>query len=665
MKIKHKIMLPMIIIAIITTFAVLFTAAMVFSVFVDNTTAEDIRRGSAVMVSEFEGRAAEADSVAMGIANDRTIINAMKYGQEDVLIEKLKWYRDKDEVDFVTLTDVDGVVIYRVHEPNKKGDSLLSQSGIPSALRGQSSSTVESTQVIPLSVRSAAPIYSDKTVIGAISVGYKMDNNSFVDRIKSITGCESTVFLGDTRLSTTVTNSSGNRVTGTKASENVSKTVLGGKEYEGFAEVVDRDAFVKYVPLKGANGSVIGMLFVGKFVDVKWSAVTDFVLKGGITAVIILIIATLFTLYSTKKITKPIQALVSAGHRLSAGETDIEISINTKDEIAELGEVFKEIIESSREKEQAIVAIAEGDLSVGVEPKSDKDSLTLALQKMLYKNNEVFGEILRAAEYVASSALQLATGSQNLAQGSAEQAGVVDDLRFSIIDVSDKANQNAGLGREAATLSEKALSNAEIGNMKMSELVAAVNEINETSRIIAGIIKTIDDIAFQTNILSLNAAVEAARAGEFGKGFAVVAEEIRSLANESAKAAKDTEEIINNTINKAKLGADIASDTAASLGEIVRSIQESSRMMREVSNISTDSAEALSQINNGIDVVSRVTIQNSATSQETAAASEEMSKQSQILRRLVSQFKLKDISSFPEIENEYSLPYSDSELMKY
>ena len=285
--------------------------------------------------------------------------------------------------------------------------------------------------------------------------------------------------------------------------------------------------------------------------------------------------------------------------------------------------------------------IADGDLSHEVQTLSDTDQMGHSLKKMADSLNSIFSEINTSTAQVSTSSKQVADGAQSLAQGATEQAASIEQLSSSISEIADRTKENAAIADKTSKLAATIKENAEKGSHQMDEMIIAVNDINEASKNISKIIKTIDDIAFQTNILALNAAVEAARAGQHGKGFAVVAEEVRNLASKSAEAAKDTGNMIQNSAEKAQLGTRIAGETANSLKEIVTGINESNQLIAEIANSSEQQSLGISEINTGIDQVAQVVQQNSATAEQSAAASEEMSGQSDMLQQLIVSFKLR------------------------
>ena len=361
--------------------------------------------------------------------------------------------------------------------------------------------------------------------------------------------------------------------------------------------------------------------------------------------------AMVLALYISGIISKPISLL--SGFMRKAGSTG-DILINPEEEKAMIryGNDYDEIgrlIKDCGSFINHVVGIAgnlettaSGDLSIEIKTLSASDTMGISLQKMIYNLNAMFGEINTSSSLVSNGARQIANGSQSLAKGSTEQAATVEQLSASISDISQKTKDNAEMAGRAAELANAIKGNAERGSRQMDEMITAVNEINNASQSISKVIKTIDDIAFQTNILALNAAVEAARAGQHGKGFAVVAEEVRNLASKSADAAKETGALIQDSAQKAELGARIAGETASSLSEIVSGINESSQIVGDIAKSTSDQTVGITQINKGIDEVAQVVQQTSATAQQSAAASEEMSAQSTVLEELISQFRLKN-----------------------
>ena len=251
---------------------------------------------------------------------------------------------------------------------------------------------------------------------------------------------------------------------------------------------------------------------------------------------------------------------------------------------------------------------------------------------------ELVAEIGKISHTFVAAAKQISDGAQSLAQGSTQQAASIEQLSSSVAEIASKTKTNAEIAGKTAALAHTIIANAEKGSLQMDEMIGAVKDIDEASQSIGKIIKTIDDIAFQTNILALNAAVEAARAGQHGKGFAVVAEEVRNLAAKSAEAAKDTGTMIQDSMEKAQFGTRIAGETAASLTEIITGINESSLLIDAIEKSSEEQTHGIEQINTGIDQVAQVVQQNSATAEESAASSEEMSSQANILEKLLVRF---------------------------
>lgn len=287
--------------------------------------------------------------------------------------------------------------------------------------------------------------------------------------------------------------------------------------------------------------------------------------------------------------------------------------------------------------------MAQGNLSLSMDGEYQGEFAKMkgAFNGTIHSFNELLGDIHFAAAEVASASKEVATSSQTLSQGSTEQASAIEELSAAIEQIAVQTKQNAQNANQANELALDAKAGAEQGNARMKAMLGAMTNINEASGNISRIIKVIDEIAFQTNILSLNAAVEAARAGQHGKGFAVVAEEVRNLAARSAEAARETTALIEGSIKKAEEGSKIADETAAALHEIVADISKVATLVNDIMIASNEQASGIAQINQGIIQVSEVTQSNTASSEESAAASEELSGQADLLKGMVRKFRLK------------------------
>lgn len=270
-------------------------------------------------------------------------------------------------------------------------------------------------------------------------------------------------------------------------------------------------------------------------------------------------------------------------------------------------------------------------------------SIKASGNKIIGTLNDALSQIHRASNQVASGSEQVSSGAQSLSQGATEQASSIEELAATINELSEQVKQTAQNSSDINVLIEAAGNGVEGSNQQMKEMMSAMTRINESSSEIEKIIKTIEDIAFQTNILALNAAVEAARAGTAGKGFAVVADEVRSLASKSAEAAKDTTVLINHSLEAVAEGNRIARETQISLLNVVEKAQKITVGMAKITEAASMQAEGIAQVTTGVDQISSVVQTNAATAEESAATSQELSSQSSLLKDLVGRFRLKDM----------------------
>lgn len=362
-------------------------------------------------------------------------------------------------------------------------------------------------------------------------------------------------------------------------------------------------------------------------------------IEWAILLLALILLSMLLSSFIVNKLLVPIQTIIKAANRLSMGDVNVSVDVRTGDELEALSTQFNKMVESTSEQIQAMQRISDGDFTVHITPKSDEDRLSITINEVIDNLRNLIIEINSASGHVSDSSRQIADSSQSLEAGAAHQSEAVSDLSLSSERILSGTQENAENARQANQTVITVREQMHECTNAMEQVVSAVNSIDASSADIAKIISIIENIAFQTNILALNASVEAARAGQHGKGFAVVAEEVRNLAARSAGAAKETGDLILASAQKAGEGVETARRTQEIFSSISQRVDDVAQIINSIDKISDVQVQEISGMAAGIDRVSSVVSQNSETSRQSASASEKMNEQAQLLSDMMTRFR--------------------------
>ena len=480
-------------------------------------------------------------------------------------------------------------------------------------------------------------------------VGTCLEKTNFVDSLKEQTDCEISLFLNDVRFNTTIFDNSGKRITGQKMNAAIWSTIQSGKVYQDRAVINGKQYFVHYEPMKDVNDNIIGAYFAGYSADSYNSGlVRTILITIAICVVLVGIAVVILVIILNKDFKRPIAALVTECEDIKNIDLNKE-SRNFKFNNDEIGQLASELIESKQTLNsyvQDIVGVlesmAEGDFTKqpSVAYMGDFLSIEKAFEQIHSNLGEIIANVSQSSYNVSLGAEQMASGTQALAEGTQRQSATIDELSSTVTGISENVNKTAENARAASEISLDCANIMQEQTVQMQNLIDAMDIVEKKSEDIAKVIKAIEDIAFQTNILALNASIEAARAGEAGKGFAVVATEVGTLAAKSAESANSTRAIIDSTLEAVGKSIVIARDAAGAIDNVTEKSKQAADLVKEIALDSTAQAGDLEQATQGINDISEVIQNNSSTAQQSAASCEELSSQSKIMLEMVEKLKV-------------------------
>ncbi len=659
MKISAKIIFFVIAMIIVSVSVIAGLSVIENTGYNETISYERVTSASRDLTGKIEGMLESSERSAVSIAQNFRLVAALEKNSFDELKAVLDDINSYLKMDTISITDTEGNIVIRQHEPAKFGDNILKQSNVQNALKGEVSTTLEPGALVKLSCRSGAPIYNaGGAVIGTVVTGFTFENTAILDELKALHNTEMTIFAGTESIATTIMQD-GQRVAEMTLGDEIAKTVLeSGNPYTGNADVFGEPYITKYDPLRDTKGNVVGAIFSGMSKANALAATAASISHMLIAALIIIAICVFILLqFVNRSIKRPMLKLTKVSRMLAEGRLDVDVgaSKGKKDEVAMLSEAMHQMVDRLQsyilDITHVLSAMANKDFTARstVEYTGDFLPIKQALTDITSSLYSAFGNVRAAVVQFNTTSKHIADSSQILAQGAYEQADSIEELTNSIAHISEDINKTSGNVELAVDYANQAASGATGGNEQMKKMLSAMNDIKKASDQIGKIIKSIESIAFQTNILSLNAAVEAARAGSAGKGFSVVAEEVRNLSARSAEAAEQSSLLINNAIAAIDEGYKIADYTAHAMKDMEVRVEQVKMALLEIEQSTSLQSEEINHITSGLDRISGVVNTNSATSEENAASSEEFSSQVALLYEEIAQFNIgQDSLSFDQ-----------------
>jgi methyl-accepting chemotaxis protein len=613
---KFSLIAGGVIVAFIVTIA--FSADFVVKKMMNNYFENDVLEKSVIVnktVEQMKNRALAGTKWFEGSAR---LADAVKSNDNKAILSLGKLAIESMGIDFFTVTDTNGIVLARPNAPDKSGDSIADMPHVRKALLGEKHVAVEEGGDAILTIMAGTPLRNKKgDIIGTVSLGFALSSDAFVDMMKETTGCEITIFHGDTRVNTTLVRDN-KRIVGTKMEHpEILETVLGkGNPYYSVATILGRYYFTAYLPIRDDSGKISGMLFIGRDANVSSQLVRNLVIYQ--TVPLVLIGAGFFVLIIVgirRIIIRQISRVTRQMHEIARGNGDLTVQLDAQsnDEIGDMINDFNLFVAKMCDVVRAMANLAT-DLTASSEQMT---STTAAFSENAQSQ-------AAAVEEVNATTEELHAGIEQIAESTTHQTENMDDLLVKMKDLSAMIESMEKRVGQTLQLTDGMSRKASSGGEALSEMTASMQKIGDSSNRMNNIVRMINEISDQINLLSLNAAIESARAGEAGRGFAVVADEISKLADQTARSIKEIDDLIRMNDTEIHSGMRYVESTNETIGTIIRDVAAINEMMMTVTSDMKQQLEANSDMNKIAYAVNRKTTEISNASGEHRIATVEI-----------------------------------------
>ena len=501
-----------------------------------------------------------------------------------------------------------------------------------------------------IALRASGPVSAKDGMVGVVSLGYTLSRDAYVDHLKALLDAEVTIFGGDTRLATTLTDAGGQRLVGTKLGNPVieDKVLRRAEPYYGTNRIRGTSYSTVYLPIVNDAKQTVGMVFVGlSLALVEQSTWTLTLTFFGISVAVLVATAIFLVVFLQRRLIKPLVLTSADLEQMAHGIRPAPDAVRSRrpDEIGVMTRSLTALAEYLEDGGKVATEVSRGNLTVQPRVAGPQDRFGLAFSSMAAELNSLIRRIRQASDEVSDGIRQIADGTAVLSSGATQNAASLEQMEASLTEIVKASEENAQEARGAASLSEEINRAGQEGRRGMEGLLKAMTAIESSARDIQGVVKTIDDIAFQVNLLALNANIEAARAGKYGKGFSVVADEVRSLAKRSADAVKQTSHLVNEVQSRIGVGSSAAQATGEQLASMTAGVDRIAGVLAQVAQRSLGQSEALSQLNQGVSQLSQVTQTNAATAQESASITQQLQSVASDLESSAQRFQLREDST--------------------